>query len=122
MVPHKGPAEAEGDTNSSPRRQVWSETQLNESTHALLKRDSQVFLRQSVSTPCLSAIRHAEGIWIEDYQGRRLMDFHGNSVHHIGYGHPRLLAALRKQMEELSFAPRAIPANQQSNSPRSSSQ
>ncbi len=34
------------------------------------------------------------------------MDFHGNSVHHIGYGHPRLKAAISKQMDELSFAPR----------------
>ncbi len=35
------------------------------------------------------------------------MDFHGNSVHHIGYGHPRLIAALRQQMkEDLPFCPR----------------
>jgi 4-aminobutyrate aminotransferase len=34
------------------------------------------------------------------------MDFHGNSVHHIGYGHPRLLDAVRRQMEELPFSPR----------------
>ena len=34
------------------------------------------------------------------------MDFHGNNVHHIGYAHPRLLEALRRQMDELTFAPR----------------
>ena len=39
-------------------------------------------------------------------QGRRYMDFHGNNVHHVGYGHPRLLAAIRRQLDELSFAPR----------------
>ena len=72
----------------------------------LVQRDARVFLRQSVSTPCLSAIRHAEGIWIEDLQGRRYMDFHGNNVHHIGYAHPRLLEAIRRQMDELTFAPR----------------
>ncbi|CDX15786.1 Aminotransferase class-III [Mesorhizobium plurifarium] len=48
----------------------------------------------------------AEGIWIEDKAGRRYMDFHGNSVHHIGYGHPRLKEAIAKQMDELPFAPR----------------
>ena len=34
------------------------------------------------------------------------MDFHGNNLHHIGYGHPRLIEAITRQMHELSFAPR----------------
>ena len=38
--------------------------------------------------------------------GRRYMDFHGNNVHHIGYGHPRLKRAIAEQMDELPFAPR----------------
>ncbi|PSJ20085.1 aspartate aminotransferase family protein, partial [Halomonas sp. ND22Bw] len=64
------------------------------------------FLHQSVSTPCLNAITRAEGIWIEDAAGRRYMDFHGNNVHHIGYGHPRLKRAVAEQMDALPFAPR----------------
>ena len=72
----------------------------------LLERDAAAFLHQHGSTPCLSAIRKAEGIWIEDLSGRRYMDFHGNNVHHIGYGHPRLKAALKAQIDELSFTPR----------------
>jgi 4-aminobutyrate aminotransferase len=100
------PAEAEGDTNQTPHRQNWMDQHLDSPTRSLLERDAHVFLRQSVSTPCLSAVRRAEGIWIEDLQGRRYMDFHGNSVHHIGYGHPRLLDAVRRQMEELPFSPR----------------
>ena len=72
----------------------------------LLARDSAVFLHQRGSTPCLNAIRKAEGIWIEDLAGRRYMDFHGNNVHHIGYGHPRLKAALKAQMDDLPFTPR----------------
>jgi 4-aminobutyrate aminotransferase len=55
-------------------------------------------LHQSVSTPCLAAIRRAEGCWIEDSAGRRYLDFHGNSVHHLGYGHPRLIAAIKQQL------------------------
>src|SRR5271166_4156067 len=106
MMPRKALAEAEGDTNLSPPRRAWSETQLDEPTRALVQRDARVFLRQSVSTPCLSAIRHAEGIWIEDLQGRRYMDFHGNNVHHIGNGHPRLIEAIREQIDNLSFTPR----------------
>ncbi len=102
---HK-PAQAEGDTNQSERRQAWQLAHLNHEARELIERDKRVFLKQSVSTPCLSAIRRAEGIWIEDYSGRRYMDFHGNSVHHIGYGHPRIRAAIDVQLEELSFCPR----------------
>jgi len=71
-----------------------------------LVEDGRYFLHQSLSSPCLAVIRKAEGIWIEDMAGRRYMDFHGNSVHHIGYGHPRLVAAIKAQLDDLSFAPR----------------
>jgi 4-aminobutyrate aminotransferase len=72
----------------------------------LLARDGRAFLHQSVSTPCLNVIAKAEGIWIEDTAGRRYMDFHGNNVHHIGYGHPRLKRAIAEQMDALPFAAR----------------
>jgi 4-aminobutyrate aminotransferase len=71
-----------------------------------LKRDSGAFLHQSLSSPCVSTIAKAEGIWIEDTAGRRFMDFHGNSVHHIGYGHPRLIMAIKDQLDALPFSPR----------------
>ena len=73
---------------------------------SLVERDARVFLRQSGSTPCVGAIRRAEGIWLEDSAGRRLMDFHGNSVHHLGYGHPKLVAAIKQQLDELPYTPR----------------
>ena len=34
------------------------------------------------------------------------MDFHGNNVHHLGHAHPRLIAALKAQLDELPFTPR----------------
>ena len=40
--------------------------------------------------------------------GCRYLEFHGNNVHHIGYGHPKLKEAITKQMEELPFAPRRL--------------
>ncbi|WP_348770855.1 aspartate aminotransferase family protein [Niveispirillum sp. SYP-B3756] len=95
----------EGDINKGSRRAAWTAA-LGPTARQAVARDGAVFLRQSLSTPCLSAVRKAEGIWIEDMDGRRIMDFHGNSVHHIGYGHPRLKAALARQMDELPFAPR----------------
>ena len=75
-------------------------------TRALLAEDERYFLRQSVSTPCLNTIAKAEGIFLEDTAGRRYMDLHGNNVHHIGYGHPRLKQAIAEQMDALPFAPR----------------
>lgn len=100
------PNPSESDTNSSLRRAAWQARVLDASAHAILAADARAFLRQSVSTPCLNAIVKAEGIWIEDAGGRRYMDFHGNNVHHIGYGHPRLKRAIAAQMDALPFAPR----------------
>lgn len=34
------------------------------------------------------------------------MDFHGNGVHHIGYGHPRLKRAIVRQLDDLPFVRR----------------
>ena len=101
-----GPSQSEGDVNHSPERRRWQAEHLDEPTRALLARDSAAFLHQSVSTPCLSAIRKAEGLWIEDTAGRRYMDFHGNNVHHVGYAHPHVVAAIKDQLDALSFAPR----------------
>lgn len=95
----------EGDSNRSPARARW-QAGTDAETRALLERDSATFLHQSLSTPCLNTIARAEGIWIEDTASRRYMDFHGNSVHHIGYGHPRLKAAITDQLDALPFAPR----------------
>jgi 4-aminobutyrate aminotransferase len=99
-------AQSGSDTNLTGRRARWQEQTLDQATRALLAADERHFLRQSVSTPCLNAIAKAEGIWIEDLAGRRYMDFHGNNVHHIGYGHPRLKRAIAEQMDALPFAPR----------------
>jgi len=100
------PTQSEGDTNLTGRRAEWQARSLDTNARALLARDEAAFLHQSVSTPCLNTISKAEGIWIEDTAGRRYMDFHGNNVHHIGYGHPRLKAAIAAQMDALPFAPR----------------
>src|SRR5215831_9524713 len=72
----------------------------------LVEADARYFLHQAASTPCVSADRRAHGVWVEEIGGRRFMDFHGNSVHHLGYSHPRLVAALKEQLDELTFSPR----------------
>ncbi|HYN39690.1 MAG TPA: aspartate aminotransferase family protein [Rhodospirillales bacterium] len=97
---------SEGDVNRGPARTIWAERNVGPESAALIARDAASFLRQSLSTPCLSAVRRAEGIWIEDADGRRFMDFHGNSAHHLGHGHPRVKDAIRRQLDDLPFAPR----------------
>lgn len=96
----------EGESNTSEARAAWATRHPDGATRDLLARDANAFLHQSLSSPCLSTIAKAEGIWIEDTAGRRYMDFHGNSVHHIGYGHPRVVAAIKEQLDALSFSPR----------------
>jgi 4-aminobutyrate aminotransferase len=104
--PSVQPTQSEGDVNYSPHRRQWQDQHLDNNTRTLLARDSAAFLHQSVSTPCLSAIAKAEGIWIEDVAGRRYMDFHGNNVHHVGYAHPEVIVAIKRQLDTLTFAPR----------------
>jgi 4-aminobutyrate aminotransferase len=73
---------------------------------SLVDRDAAVFFHQEGSSPCLAALRHVEGCWIEDTQGRRYIDLHGNTTHHIGHANPELVAALRDQLDTLTFSPR----------------
>ena len=97
---------SEGDVNQSPHRRAWSKEHLDPATLRLLEQDARHFLHQSLSTPCLNVLRHAEGAWIEDAQGRRYLDFHGNNVHQVGFGHPRVIAAIKEQLERLPFCTR----------------
>jgi len=96
----------EGESNTSAARANWAASNTGERSRPLLERDADAFMHQSLSSPCVNTIAKAQGIWIEDLDGRRYMDFHGNSVHHIGYGHPRLVAAVKDQLDVLSFSPR----------------
>jgi 4-aminobutyrate aminotransferase len=100
------PTPGEGDVNTSLRRAKWASACLGQKSRGLVERDANVFLHQSVSTPCLSSIRRAEGVWIEDCDGKRYLDFHGNNVHHIGHAHPRVIREITAQLGQLTFAPR----------------
>lgn len=69
---------SEGDVNLSPARAAWQAEHIDAKTRDLLDRDAAVFLHQSLSSPCLNALQSCGGIYLEDTQGRRIMDFHGN--------------------------------------------
>ena len=97
---------SEGDINISPQRTEWQDKHLDAQTRSLLEEDERYFLKQSLSTPCLNAMRTCEGVYIEDLQGRRYMDFHGNNVHQVGFANPDVIAVIKDQLDELSFCTR----------------
>ncbi|EIV8656817.1 aspartate aminotransferase family protein [Vibrio parahaemolyticus] len=97
---------SEGDVNTTPARQAWNASMDDERTQALLKRDSEVFLHQAMSTPCLDTLDAAEGIYIQDATDKKYMDFHGNNVHQLGYGHPHVIKRVQEQIAKLPFSPR----------------
>ena len=99
--------------NISPHRAAWMRDQLDDETRHWLEEDARWFLHQSLSTPCLDVLKRCQGSGFEDLQGRQFLDFHGNSVHQVGFGNPRVIEAITRQMQELSFCPRRytnIPA------------
>lgn len=96
----------EGDVNVSPLRKAWQDEHISQETAAILAEDEKFFLKQSLSTPCMNALKSAKGAWIEDIEGRRYIDFHGNNVHQVGFGNPDVIEAVKKQLETLPFCPR----------------
>ncbi len=97
---------SEGDTNLSPERVSWRQQISDPETLDWLERDEKLFLHQSLSTPCLDVLAGADGSEVTNIQGDRYIDFHGNSVHQIGYQHPKVLEAIRNQLDTLPFCPR----------------
>ena len=97
---------SEGDLNLSPHRRAWAVENISPATQRTLDEDAGYFLHQSLSTPCLNALKSCQSAWIQDVEGRRYLDFHGNNVHQVGFGHPRVIAAIKEQLDELSFCTR----------------
>jgi 4-aminobutyrate aminotransferase len=97
---------SEGDSNLSPRRQRWKREQMDDVSSGWLDRDAKVFLHQSLSTPCLNVLQGCSGSHIEDLEGRRYFDFHGNSAHQVGFAHPQVIRAIHQQLDQLAFCTR----------------
>jgi len=104
--PPSSPSNVEGDLNLSERRRAWQAKHLAAETIDQLAADGEVFLHQSLSTPCLNVVGSCQGAELVDLEGRRILDFHGNSVHQVGYGHPRVVEAIERQLHTLPFCPR----------------
>ena len=107
--PDEPPGQAdrtEGDVNLSDHRLAWQQANVNDATRETLERDSAAFLHQSLSTPCLTELTGCDGMYLTDADGRRTMDFHGNSVHQVGHAHPSVIEAVKRQLDDLAFCPR----------------
>ena len=98
--------QSEGESNLSPQRRAWNQAHIDAQTQELLDQDAEFFLHQSLSTPCLTALGASGGSHITDLQGKRYLDFHGNAVHQVGYGHPKVIEAIKRQLDVMPFCPR----------------
>jgi ornithine--oxo-acid transaminase len=59
--------------------------------------------------PLPVVVAHAEGAWMTDVDGRRFLDFlAGYSALNFGHGHPTLLAAAHRQLDQLTLTSRAF--------------
>ena len=95
----------EGDANFTHNRKLWNDS-LGENTVDIIGQDERVFLRQSMSTPCMNAVSDVEGCYIIDTRGKRYLDFHGNSVHQVGHKNKYVIEKIKNQLDELPFIPR----------------
>ncbi|MFK5974343.1 MAG: aspartate aminotransferase family protein [Flavobacteriaceae bacterium] len=97
----------EGDVNLSEERVKWQENNiLDPKTQNLLKEDAQLFLHQSMSTPCLDVLKSCKGASIKNIEGKEYLDFHGNNVHQVGFANTYVVDQIKKQIDELSFCTR----------------
>ncbi len=100
------PDASEGDLNLSPLRGRYRARFPGDQALDMLSRDEGSFLHQALSTPCIDLLQGASGASLTTAAGRELLDFHGNSVHQLGHGHPTVVAAIKAQLDALPFCPR----------------
>ena len=50
-------------------------------------------------------IARGEGVWVFDPDGKRYLDFNSQLMSvHVGHGHPRVIEAMKRQLDQLQFA------------------
>jgi 4-aminobutyrate aminotransferase len=104
----------QGDVNTTPNRQKYWKQNLSGQAKKWFDEDAKYFLHQSLSTPVLNMLSRADGIYIEDLDGKKYIDMHGNGVHNAGFNNPAVIQAVKKQLDQgMTFCPRRysnIPA------------
>jgi 4-aminobutyrate aminotransferase len=104
----------QGDVNTTPNRRKYWERNLSGQAKEWFEKDVKYFLHQSLSTPVLNVLSKAQGIFIEDLNGKKYIDMHGNGIHNSGFNNPDVIMAVKRQLDvEMTFCPRRytnIPA------------
>ena len=104
----------QGDINTTANREKYWKQNLSGTAKKWFEKDGQYFLHQSLSTPVINVLSKAQGIYIEDLDGKQYIDMHGNGVHNAGFNNPDVIEALKTQLDAgMSFCPRRytnIPA------------
>ena len=97
----------QGDVNTTDGRLKYWERNLSSEAREIFEEDKKYFLHQALSTPVLNVLSKAEGIYIEDMEGRRYIDMHGNGVHNAGFNNPQIIRAAKAQLDSgMTFCPR----------------
>ena len=104
----------QGDVNTTRNRREYWKRNLKGESKRWFDEDQKYFLHQSLSTPVLNVLSRAQGVYIEDLDGKKYIDMHGNGVHNAGFNNPAVIEAVKKQLaENMTFCPRRytnIPA------------
>jgi len=96
----------QGDNNSTQNRKIYYQN-LDEETKFWIDEDSKYFLHQALSTPVMNVLSKTEGAYIEDLNGKKYLDLHGNGVHNAGFNNPKVVEAVKAQLDaSLAFTPR----------------
>ncbi|SEN15169.1 4-aminobutyrate aminotransferase [bacterium A37T11] len=96
----------QGDSNISEIRDSYVRD-LGEDIRYWIEEDARYFLHQALSTPVMNILAKTQGAYIEDLQGKKYLDLHGNGVHNAGFSNPEVIRAVIKQLEDgLAFTPR----------------
>lgn len=110
---HKQVSKEQGDNNSTENRKQYHDS-LDSTTQHWIEEDSKYFLHQALSTPVMNVLSKTEGAYITDLNGKKYLDLHGNGVHNAGFNNPKVIEAVKEQLDaSLAFTPRRysnIPA------------
>lgn len=97
----------QGDVNTTANRRKYWERNLSGEAKKWFEKDGKYFLHQSLSTPVLNVVEKAYGIYLEDMDGKRYIDMHGNGVHNAGFNNPEVIRAVKDQLDgQMTFSPR----------------
>ena len=89
----------QADVNTMENRRKYWERNLSDDAKKWFDEDARYFLHQSLSTPVLNVLSRARGIYIEDIDGNKYIDMHGNGVHNAGFNNPAVIEAVKKQLD-----------------------